>query len=198
MPKGSFAKWRDAEWYLEHSAALSPCVSGSHPFHGLPSFRLWDGATGFAYQAEPASLTVFEIPKDVGYEFVVREVVWRQWVDLQDAPEASDSVTKDDPTLVVRDASVPTSEWVTLLTEAENFQVPIVWPQAECGITSDANTVGFEFFSSDQPPACLRLQWSESAPESWKPIIAWWQRVRIFLEDCLAKGAQPGRTSRCT
>ena len=186
----SATSWSDAEWYLEHSIALAPSLSGERPFNGIPSFRLWNDTTGFGYQDEPISLTVFEIPTQSGFETVVREVVWKRWEDFQKIHAADDSAKKAEATLVVRDAPVPVSALAMLLTQAESFRVPIVWLQKTLGITSDAETMGFEFFSSDQPPAILRLTWSESVPDSWKPMIEWWQRVWTFLEECLAKATK--------
>ena len=50
-----------AWWYLDHSADLPPSVSRGQPFHGLPRLRLWDDPTGFGCEAEPTTLTVYEV-----------------------------------------------------------------------------------------------------------------------------------------
>jgi hypothetical protein len=196
----SFAAWDAAEWYLEHSAALPPSVSGSRPLPATPRFRLWDRAISSGCETRPFSLTVFEVPAENGYDFVVREVVWRWWLEMR--KHATDQTAEpSEPTLVVRDGPVPASELNTLLAEAESFWVPAVWLQSVSTISSNQYPEGFEFFSLDQPPAVLRLQWSDGMPESWGPILEWWRRLHDFLRGCLAAATStyhtipPGRGS---
>src|SRR3954451_8384106 len=80
-----------AWWYLDHSADLPPSVSRDQPFHGLPRLRLWDDAMGFGSEAEPTTLTVYELFAAGGRrEPVVREAVWRRSADLGRARRAAE------------------------------------------------------------------------------------------------------------
>lgn len=180
-------------WHtLKHSFDLPPSASGGRPFHGIPRLCLWDDATGFRCDdMQPFTLTVFEIYGDnLSRHPVVRETVWRRDDDLrtvQRKVERSRKVAIIDPTIDVRDGPVPPAELAALLKEATAFRVPVVWlsPEGCESVTDDVGARGFEFFSREQPPAVLRLQWSCEMPKSWRPIIDWFEKIRSFLVSCL-------------
>ncbi len=185
-----------AQWYLNHSAIVPPSVSQGKPFHNIPRLRLWDDAMDFGTEAEPTTLTVFELPSD-GDERgpVVREAVWQRTRDLRRLQELVCQSTRAvwfEPTMAVRDAPVPAPELNALLHEAASLSVPVVWLDEAVGVTCDVGTRGFDFFSRDQPPAVLRLEWSQDKPATWGPIVEWFIRVRVFLEGCLAQAAEDG------
>jgi hypothetical protein len=100
-----------AWWLLNHSADLPPSVSHGRPFHGLPRLRLWNDAMGFGCDAEPTTLSVYELFGDGDRrEPVVREAVWRRSADLHRAQEESKRSVRPalfKPTLGVRDAALP-------------------------------------------------------------------------------------------
>jgi hypothetical protein len=86
---------------------------------------------------------------------------------------------------VVRDGDVPTGRLSELLEQAASFRVPVIWLDDILAVTTDVGAVGFEFFSEDQPPAVIRLQWSDVKPKSWEPVAEWFGRLWRFLESCL-------------
>jgi hypothetical protein len=98
-----------------------------------------------------------------------------------------------EPTFEVRDAPAPAAEFAALLKEATAFRVPVVWLGREDreSVTTDVGARGFEFFSREQPPAVLRLQWSAEMPAEWLPITKWFENVRNFLVGCLAATNHP-------
>jgi len=187
-------------WHaLRHSSDLPPSVSGGRPFHGIPRLCLWHDAQGFHTDgSEPFTLTVFEIYGDnLSRHPVVRETVWRRHDDLMELQRKVKRLRKVaiiDPTFDVRDGPVPAAELAASLKEAAAFRVPIVWlrPEGRESVTTDIGAVGFEFFSREQPPAVLGLQWSYDMPESWRPITEWFERMRKFLVACL-----PETRNRC-
>jgi hypothetical protein len=52
-------------------------------------------------------------------------------------------------------------------------------------VTSDVGSVGFDFFTLDQPPAKLSLEWSFDPPAEWRAALAFVAKLRAFLESCL-------------
>jgi hypothetical protein len=174
-----------AWWSLTHSAALPPSVSQGRAFPGIPRLRLWDDAMGFGCETEPTTWTIFELFKqDDEREPVVREAVWQRTDDLRRLDAAVDrsrKVVSFKPTVVVRDAPVPASELAALLSEAMSFRLPVIWLDDMIAVTCDVGAVGFEFFSRDQPPAVLKLQWSWDKPAAWEPVAEWFAKLRGFL-----------------
>jgi hypothetical protein len=180
---------------LNHSAALPPSVSRGRPFHGIPRLRLWDDAGGFACEREPATLSVFELSTDGDKrQTVVREAVWQRsadWKRVWESVGSSKRAVAFEPTMRVRDGTVPCEHLHDLLLEASVLRVPVVWFQDAGLVVSSVGRVGFEFFGRDQPPAALRLTWSDAIPPEWDGIVEWFQRVRRFLEGCLPASAEP-------
>jgi hypothetical protein len=185
-----------AWWCLNHSGNLAPNVNQGRSFHGIPRLRLWDDARGFGNEGEPMTLTVFELFGEGGaLEPVVREAIWQRRSDLyklQENVQAFGKITSLTPTISLRDAPVPADRFLELLREATAFHIPVVWLPSTCTVTTDVGAVGFEFFSQDQPPAVLRLQWSDSRPASWEPVVEWFDRLRAFLAACLSGSTRDG------
>jgi hypothetical protein len=183
-----------AWWYLNHSSEILPSISRGRPFHGIPRLRYWDDAGSFECEADPTTLTLFElIADDYDREPVVREAVWRRSTDLRRLHKAvgqSRKVTTFKPTIAVRDGTVPAEQLSSLLWKASTYQVPVVWPDQKNAVSTDVGAVGFEFFSRDQPPAVLRFQWSLDKPAVWEPIAEWSGQLRQFLESCLSAVAE--------
>jgi hypothetical protein len=176
-----------AWWYLNHSSEILPSVSRGRPFHGIPRMRLSDDAMSFGSDTEPTTLTVFEIRQDDVYEPFVREAVWKRTADLRDIHQKFHRLHEAvliEPTIAVRDAPVLARQLYDLLREAKDFSVPVVWLDEMQSVVTDVGAVSFEFFSQDQPPAVLRLQWSYEKPASWEPIATWFIRLWKLLEDC--------------
>jgi hypothetical protein len=190
MEPVSLAVWGmpGPSWYLEHSDTLAPPVFGDEVRNGPPTLRLWHDMASFSIHSEPTSLTIFEMPASWGEVVVVRKVEWHRSKDLQRDPTQPARVVE--PTLVVRDAPVPAAEWRVVLGQAASFSVPVIWLQERAHITTDSGTAGLDFFSRDDPPAVLKLQWSDGMPDSWKPVTQWWEFCLTFLEDCLAKAGR--------
>lgn len=180
-----------AWWYLNHSADLPPSVSFDGPFHGLPRLRLWDDAMSFGCEAEPTTLTVYELfTNDDRREPVVREAVWLRMADLNRAHDEAKRTGRPAafrPTVRVQDAPVPAERWAAFLAEAGGFRVPLAWTNDTESVTSDIGERGFEFFSRDQPPASVKLAWSWDTPPEWKPVLDWHGRLWQFLESCLPR-----------
>ena len=183
-----------AWWYLDHSADLQPSVSRGKAFHGLPRLRLWDDAMGFGCGTEPTTLTVYELfTDDYQRKPVVREAVWRRSSDLSRVLEEvkrSNSPVTFRPTVELRDAAVRPDRLTALLVEAALFRVPLTWFGDAEAVTSDVGGRGFEFFSRDQPPAVVTLEWSYDTPPEWEPVLEWYGRLRQFLEDCFSETAR--------
>jgi hypothetical protein len=179
-----------ARFYLEHSAQLPPSVSRGQLFHGIPRLRLWCEPGGLIENHDVTSLTVFELFTDdwTQREPVVREVIWHTTIDLEKVRKAlaqAGKLVTLPPSLSVRDAAIPAPQFHALLAEASQMRVPITWFQDSESVTSDASDFGFAFYSRNQPPAVLRLEWSFDVPPAWEPVVAWYWRMREFLEGCL-------------
>jgi len=180
---------------LNSSGKIPPDVSRGRLFHGLPRLRLWDDPGGGpGCEAEPMTLTVYELfTAKFEREPVVRQAVWQRWADMERVREAIGQDREPvflKPTIGVRDGAVSRERLASFLREACAFRVPAVWFNDTESVTSDIGDFGFEFFSQDQPPAALRMQWSFDMPPEWRPIVEWHARLREFLEDCLADGRE--------
>ncbi len=149
---------------LNHSAVLAPAVNGDRPFHGLPRLRTWMDPAGVGVQSEPTTWTVYELFADDWSRVpVVREAVWRSRPDIDElfrAVQASRQVVTPAPTIRLRDAPLDAARLDDLLSRAAAFRVPVVWKQDTESVCSGGWREGFEFFSHDQPPAVLRLEWT--------------------------------------
>ncbi len=167
---------------LNNSGAIDPKISRDYP-----RLRLWDDPMGLGWlEVDPKTLTVFEMfTDDHQRRPVVREAVWRRSVDFKRLYESLESTKSDEPTFAVRDSLVSAERLRSFLREANAIKVPVTWINHTKSVTCDVGRQGFEFYSQDQPPAVLRLQWSDVTPLEWGPIIDWCGRLRQFLENCL-------------
>jgi hypothetical protein len=185
--------------YLNRNGQIPESVRKGLPFHGCPRLRLWSDPGGVGCEVEPTTLTVFELFTEIHERSpVVREAVWQRTADLnrvRGAIEQSMAAVMLLPTVGERYAPVPREQLSRFLREACPFQVPVTWPNARESVTSGGGSVGFEFFSRDQPPASLRLEWSFETPAAWQPFIDWYERLRQFLESCLPGTEQQGEPS---
>jgi hypothetical protein len=180
--------------YLNRNGQIPESVRKGLPFHGYPRLRLWSDPGGVGCEVEPTTLSVFELFTQTNERApVVREAVWQRTADLhrvQAAIEESMTAVMLAPTVGERYAAVPRQQLSSLLREACAFHVPVAWPNVRESVSSGAGSVGFEFFSRDQPPASLRLEWSFETPAAWQPVIDWYERLRQFLEGCLHETGQ--------
>jgi hypothetical protein len=174
---------------LKNSAELRPSlvVNGSLSY-GHPRLRIWDDAMGFGCDYEPTSFTVFD-PQDEAKQPLVRQAVWQRTRDLQrlyDLVEEKKKPVTFHPTFTVKDAEVPAGKFNEFLNSGARFRVPVVWLDPMVAVTCDVGSVGVEFFSLDQPPAIISLQWAFDKPADWEPVVDWTSQLRKFLELCLA------------
>ncbi len=177
---------------LNRNGHVPPAVRQGRPFHGWPRLRLWEDPGGVGCEAEPTTLTVFELFTETDARApVVRESVWRRSADLGRVRRAlgpSGAAVLVPPTVAERYAPVPREGLSAFLREACGFHVPVAWPCRDA-VCSGGGSLGFEFFSREQPPARLRLEWSFGPPAAWHPVVEWYTRVRRFLEGCLTVAA---------
>jgi hypothetical protein len=173
---------------LKNSAEIQPTlVVNGLLSYGHPRLRLWDDAMGFGCNYEPTSFTVFD-PQGEAKQLLVRQAVWQRRGDLQrlhDLVEEKKNPVIFHPTFTVKDAEVPVSKFNELLNSGARFRVPVVWLDQMVAVTCDSGSVGVEFFSLDQPPAMISLQWAVDKPAAWEPVVDWTNQVRRFLQLCL-------------
>jgi hypothetical protein len=183
-----------AWWRLNRSGELNPPVGHGQDFHGSQRLRLWDDAMGLGGGSELMTLTVFRHMFTEECDPLVREAIWRRSIDLdrlfEEIRDAKDVVAFR-PTITVRDTSVPYERFSTLIEEASDLHLPVVWFGEGATYSTDVGSVGFEVFGDSQPPAVLRLEWSIDKPTSWEPAIAWHNEVRKFLEGCFTMKGSP-------
>ena len=183
---------------LDGTGQVPPAVRRGQPFHGLPRLRLWNDPGGMAYEVEPTTWSVFELFTDTWErEPVVREAVWQRTADgdrVRDAVGSARNQVFLAPTVSVRFGRVPSDELAEFIREGCAFRLPVAWLSDTESVTSDVGSVGFEFFSRDQPPASLRLTWSFDTADDWKPVIEWYYRLQEFLTTCVATAEIPFAT----
>jgi hypothetical protein len=187
--QASFRRLHELAWQsLEDVRELPP----SNAFVGMfRRFKLWDNDRCFGCSGAPNSLTVFGSQLRDGRPPLVREVVWRSRIDGQRLREMVEQGRQDlefPPTLSVRDAEVPAERLNQFLDYGQKLKIPLVWPQTTQSVSADCSTEGFEFFSSENPPAILKLQWSSATPLAWDPVKDWLRGLRQFLEESLPGG----------
>jgi hypothetical protein len=175
---------------LEFSSRVPPSVSHGRPFHGIPRLQFTDDPQGNSLEANPTTLTVFELfGEGMDRIPVVREAVWHRAADYNRGHEEylhSGQYRTLLPTVVVRDGSVPLDRLSALLREGNELRLPVACLDNAESVSSGHWSTTFEFLSRHQPPARLRLQWSSDKPAEWEPALEWAGRLRQFLERCLA------------
>lgn len=176
---------------LENSESIRPALGSPDGFrYGLPWMRMWDDAMGFGCEIEPFTLTVFH-PFLPGDQPIVRKATWERTPDLRrlhELVERQGQVVSIEPTITVKDAIVPVAELNTILRSGLSLRVPVVRLSEAMSVTSDVGSVGFDFYTLDQPQAKVSLEWSFDPPGEWKAAIEFVARIQALLEDTLRKG----------
>jgi hypothetical protein len=168
---------------LENSENIEPTLREEDGERiGQPRLRLWDDNL----KVRPNFLTVFDPPENA-VVLIAREATWEQ---AKDRHRMMEVVKKHDPvafppTISVRDAWIPRKEIMLFLKQASAFAVPLICLQPRAAAPGDARTRGLEFFSPNEPPALLRLQWSDLTPREWDPVLKWLGKLKAFLLTCL-------------
>jgi hypothetical protein len=174
---------------------LPAAVLRGRSFHNYPRVRLTDEPGGFGEESSPVTLTVFELYTEAGdREPVVREAVWRRAADNRRvrAAVAVGTAAFLRPTVGERYADVPRDRLSALLRKGCAFRVPVAWPaRCESSVCGNVGSTAYEFFTRDQPPAVLRLEWLHPPPEAWESVIEWYDQLHGLLADCLAAAAGP-------
>ena len=106
---------------------------------------------------------------------------------LWDPPEDRDMPKKFEPTLTVADAKIPRKKLEAVLDSGRHLNLPIIKLSYPESITTDVGSMGFEFFTLNQPQAKVSLEWSADPPKEWEPAIDFVIRLQKFLESCLQK-----------
>lgn len=179
---------------LNRYGPLPDAVLRGRSFRNYPRVRLTDDPGGFGAEADPRTLTVFELYTPAGdREPVVRETVWHQDADqirLREAVDRDGAVFLR-PSVGERYAGVPREELSALLREGCGFKVPVAWPNRSESVTSGAcGSTAYEFFTRDQPAAVLRMEWAFDPPAAWEPVIEWYVRLHRFLAGCIDAGPE--------
>ena len=173
---------------LENSESIRPALGSTDGLrYGLPWMRMWDDAMGFGCEIEPFILTVFHpfLPDD---QAIVRKAIWERTPDLRrlhELVERQGQVVSIEPTITVKDALVPVAELNAILRSGLGLHVPLVRLSDAMSVTSDVGSVGFDFYTLDQPQAKVSLEWSFDPPGEWKAAIEFVARLQALLEDTL-------------
>lgn len=169
--------------FLENSELIDPSLLEENGDRiGAPRIRFWDNNL----KVRPTSWTLFEPPGQVVW--IVREAIWEEAKDSHNLMEVVRSHTSNQtlaPSFQIRDAWVPGKELITLLKEANTFSIPLLCRKPRESGGRDGRSRGLDFQSPDDPPALVRLQWSDTTPEEWHPVLHWLERMKSFLAKCL-------------
>jgi hypothetical protein len=173
---------------LENSQTIAPALVVEDGLRfGLPWLRVWEDPQGVGCDREPFTLTVFRSFSPT-QQPLVRKAVWQSRVDLRrlhDPVEERDMPASFDPTITVTDAVVPGRELEALLRSGLDLRLPLLFLHDAGSVTSDVGSVGFDFFTLDQPQAKVSLEWSFDPPAEWQSAIAFIGKLQAFLENCL-------------
>src|SRR6266851_4800350 len=165
--------WTLMAWsLLDQSDNIEPPLKESNGLRlGLPWMRIWDDAMSFGCPHEPFTLTVFQSFTSENKSFL-RKAMWQRALDLRrlwDPPEDRDMPERFEPTLTVADAKIPRKKLEAVLDSGRHLSLPITKLTYDESITSDVGSMGFEFFTLNQPQARVRLEWSAYPPKEWEP-----------------------------
>ncbi len=175
-------------WYLlNHSWQLSPEVPVEYTPHN-PRLKIWDDANGWT-DNNPNTLIVFLGPDE---RVLCRHAVWHCKQTGEIKPRLIDFIEQDGqvqfhpPNITFTDAEVPFSPLQKHLETIAAQKVSAISLQTlhKPSVTSDAGSIGFEFFSQDQPPSSVRYTWSVDTPPEWEPVISEIKKLREFLLCC--------------
>lgn len=175
-------------WHLlNRSWQIPPSIPSDYIPHN-PRLRFWDNAGGWS-DHQPCTLTVFR-----GLDEPTRcrlatwhrgaEELWRQLIQFV---KAEGDVPFSEPKIAVEDADVPFAQLHEHLQAIAACSVPAISLQDphEHSVTTDLGSVGFEYFSQNQPPAAFKFEWSDYRPREWEPLLEQVERLRTFLMGCL-------------
>jgi hypothetical protein len=175
-------------WHLlNHSWQLPPEIPRDYIPHS-PRLRIWDDAAGWT-ENEPYTLTVFR-----GFDESTRcrRAVWHN----KTPGETKDRFVqffKDggpvqfyEPNITIADANVPFDAFNQHLQRIASLTVPAISLQGmgEGSVTTDVGSVGFEYYSQNQPPAGIRYEWSDYHPPEWELLIEAVKQLHEFLIRC--------------
>jgi hypothetical protein len=162
---------------LRCSGMIQPPLARSLLPH-RPRFRIWHDPRGFT-DMEPTTLTVFR-----GSEppCVVREAVWHRMASWRTTKSLAD-VAK---AVSVRDAEVPFEHVREHLKAIAACTIPAITMRSmrSATATTDVGSIGFEHFSTDDPPARVEFQWSDVTPPAWGTLIKHVVELNAFLNGC--------------
>jgi hypothetical protein len=150
--------------------------------------RIWHDPMGVGCLEEPSTLTVFHDFSEK--QPIVRKAIWQSSSDLKrlwDPPDDRDMPNIIQPTFTVTDAALSAKKLQAILDSARDLSVPIIRLTYSDSVASDVGSMGFEFFTLNQPKAIVSLEWSWDSPKEWAPAIEFAGRLQHFLESCLGK-----------
>ncbi len=174
-------------WYLlNHSWQLPPEIPRNFIPH-TPSARLWDDAGGWTDNL-PYTLTVFRSSDE---SMRCRHAI----LDDQKTAikqrliqffENEGKIQFYEPKISVRDADIPFDLFHQHLQAIASHRIPaiVLQPPKHYSVSSDVGSIGFEYFSQDQPPAGIKYQWSCEFPSEWQPLLESINQLREFLLSC--------------
>lgn len=175
-------------WHLlNHSWQLPPEIPRGYLPHS-PRLRIWDDALGWT-ENEPYTLTVF---RGVDEATRCRRAIWhsKRPGEMQDRFvrffEHDGKVQFHEPNITVADAEVPYDAFRRHLQLIAGLTVPAICLQgkSEGTLTTDVGSVGFEYYSQNQPPAGIKYEWSYHHPPEWDPLVEAVMQLRDFLVQC--------------
>jgi hypothetical protein len=173
-------------WHLlNHSWQLSPELPLEYIPHN-PRLRLWDDAGGWT-DNDPYTLTVFH---GLDGPARCRHAIWhcnRSWNQrfIQFFDDGG-RVQFYEPNITFTDTDVPLDQLNQHLQTIAAYKVPAIPLQdpRHHSVTTDVGSVGFEYFSQNQPPAGVKYGWSDYTPSEWEPLISAFERLRELLLKC--------------
>ena len=172
-------------WFLlNHSWLISPSIPSDN-IRKNPRIKIWDDARGWMNKG-PYTLTVF-----CGYDELIycRHAIWqdkktdeimRQFVEFING---SGELQTSDPIIEVGDSQVPYTQFYDYLRKIAACTIPAISLQdpRESSVSTDVGSMGFEYFSLNQPPAAIKYQWADTTPREWEPILNIVNELREFL-----------------
>jgi hypothetical protein len=175
-------------WHLlNHSWQLSPEIPRDYIPHN-PRLRLW-GKPGGWTDNEPYTLTIFR-----GFDEPTRcrQAIWHCMGSVEMNERIVQFINDGgqihfyEPNISVSDADIPFDKLNHYLQALAEHKVPaITLPDPrEVYVTTDVGSIGFEYFSQNQPPAGIKYEWSDYTPAEWQPLVAAITKLREFLLSC--------------
>jgi hypothetical protein len=185
--------WCRLAWQaLEYSSTIAPALIRPDGLRfGLPRVSVWEDPGGPGPEQEPFTLTVYQ-PRDRNVRPVVRKAIWHWSVDLQRLREPTrerDMPSGFNPTLTVADATISWTELEEIVHSGHELRLPLVGLDHAHSVTCGGGTVGFAFYTLNQPQAKFSLVWSVDPPGEWQPAIDFALRLRTLLEGAVERSS---------